>query len=624
MKFEICTGNYEHFGVTKHKDIISFSRQAGEQAICNLLLYPKDGGQVLKIPMKQHKMIKTIYYVGIKGLETEYYDYNFEIDGVEETDPYARRISGRECWAEEKRRPVLYKAETFVPEKIRKIREKEEKTQKKKIKSSFYFSKYSWKEQGFSSIKKEEMVIYKLHARGFSMGMKTENPKKGTFGMVERKLDYLQGLGVTSLLFLPVYEFEEFLLLDESKKEANPGNQVNYWGYTRGNYFALKESYLEPGTTPDAFKRLVYKMHERGMECLLEFYFDEKINPHLIIEVLHFWRMEYHVDGFRLLCSPAAAELAAQDGMLSGSKLFYDGFSEELAGNPNRYGPELYTCNGGFLYQVRRLLNHQGGDIYEFACQMRRQQEHQGFVNYVAENNGFTLWDLFSYAGKHNEENGEDNKDGADWNCSSNSGVEGVSRKREINALRRQKVKNALAVTALAQGVPLIWMGDECANTQNGNNNAYCQDNETGWKDWKNSKISREMTGFLQKVLKLRKEFPVLRSPVPFQMKDYANLGCPDLSYHSDGGWQMDFDRNRGFIGMFYWGGYGKGRPESLYIAYNFQNTPQKFALPQELEWQLVLDTAREDTPQPLSKRQKKTKEFFAAAQSVCVLLGKK
>lgn len=624
MKFEICTGNYEYFGVTKHKDIISFSRQAGEQAICNLLLYPKDGGQVLKIPMKQHKMIKNLYNVGIKGLDTEYYDYNFEIDGLEETDPYARRISGREYWAEDKRRPVVYQTDAFVPEKIKKVREKKEKVQKIKIKSSFYFSKYNWKEQGFPDVKKEDMVIYKLHVRGFSMGMKTMNPKKGTFGMVERRLDYLQGLGVTSLLFMPVYEFEEFLLLDESKKEDQPQNRLNYWGYTKGNYFALKESYLEPGTTPDAFKRLVYKMHEKNMECLLEFYFDNKVNPYLIIEILRYWRREYHVDGFRLLCSPAVAELAAQDAVLSGSKLFYEGFSEELAGNPQRFGPKLYTYNDGFLYEVRRLLNHQGGNIYEFTCQMRRQQDHQGFVNYVAENNGFTLWDLFSYAEKHNEENGEDNKDGTDWNYSSNSGAEGISRRREVNALRRQKMMNALAITAMAQGVPLIWMGDECANTQNGNNNAYCQDNEIGWKDWKSNKINREITEFLKKVLKLRKEFPVLRSPRPYQMADYANQGCPDLSYHSDGGWQMDFDRNRGFIGMFYCGDYGDGRTESLYIAYNFQNIPQKFALPQEMNWQLLLDTAREDAIKPLVKRQKKTKEFFAAAQSVCVLLGKK
>lgn len=592
MNLQICTGKYEKFGVTKEKDILSFSLQAGENANCNLLLYPKGEEKAIKIPMERHSVYPTVYTIGIQGIDCKEYDYNFEIDGKECLDPYAKRIVGREVWAEEDRRPQEEEKEAFVPEKIKKQRELHKIKKLKEIKSGFYFSDFRWKNDANPRIKKEDMVIYKLHARGFTMGLKTESDQKGTFAMVERKLSYLKELGVTSLLFLPVYEFEEFLQLDESKREEYPANLVNYWGYTAGSYFAPKASYLGPGNNPDALKKLIQKMHHMGMEFMAEFYFDKKVNPHLIIDIMRYWRQEYHVDGFRILGSFQVAELLAQDSMLSGCKLFFEGFSEELASAPERLGPELFTYNDAFLYQVRRLLNHQGGNIYEFACQMKRQQEHQGFVNYAAENNGFTLMDVFSYGRKHNEDNLEENRDGSDWCFSSNSGQEGATKKREIIRLREQKVRNALAATVFSQGVPLIWMGDECGNTQNGNNNAYCQDNEIGWKDWKNTKASRQMILYLKKLLELRREYPVLRSPRPYQMMDYEKRGYPDLSYHSEAGWQIDFDRNRGYIGMFYCGDYGGGN--HLYIAYNFQNEPQKMALPREIAWQVVFDTSRE------------------------------
>lgn len=616
MKFQICTGKYETFGVTKEKDILSFSLQAGEKATCNLLLYAKDEEKVFKIPMERHSIYHTVYTIGIKGLHWENYDYNFEIDGREETDPYAERVIGREVWAEDNRRPQEESVETFVPEKVKKQQEQLKKEKQKKIKSGFYFHEFNWKDDKSPEVKKEDMVIYKLHARGFTMGMKTENSQKGTFGMIERKLEYLKELGVTSLLFLPIYEFEEFLQLDQSKREEHPANLINYWGYTVGSYFAPKASYLGRENNPDVLKKLIQKMHQMGMEFIAEFYFDKKVNPYLIINVMRYWKREYHLDGFRVIGGCQVAELLAQDSMLSGSKLFYEGFSEEFAAEPERIGPDLFSYNDAFLYQVRRMLNHQGGNIYEFACQMKRQQEHQGFVNFVAENNGFTLWDTFSYGKKHNEENQEENKDGSDWNCSSNSGQEGISRKREILRLREQKVRNALAVTALSQGIPLIWMGDECENTQTGNNNAYCQDNEVGWKEWKNTKASREMTVYLKRILKLRQSYPVLRSPKPYQMMDYAKHGYPDLSYHSETGWQIDFDRNQGFIGMFYCGGYA-GR-EHVYIAYNFQNIPQKMALPREISWQIVFTTGEQ-----AEVEKSIAGEFMAEAQTIVVLSGK-
>ncbi len=630
MNFQICTGIQERAGVTIQEDIILISSHAPEHADCKLLLYPRDNGKVLKIPMKAQESRKTLYTVGIQGLDWENYDYNFEINGQEVVDRYAKKITGREIWGDEKRRPVLQSAEAFVPQSEQKQQvelnvpkshhcSKDEKSVK--VKSSFYFSGFNWNRDKRPTISKEDMVMYKIHVRGFSMGMRKTIKNRGTVGAVWRKLDALKNMGITTLLFMPLYEFEEFLALDESKEQQNPQNLINCWGYTIGSYFAPKASFLAENN-PDELKHLILKMHEKHMECILEFYFPEKLNPLFIIDVLHYWYREYHVDGFHIIGNALAAELLAQDDMLSGCKLLFGSFDEKLAQNPERFGPELFTYNDDFLYETRKMLNHHGGSIYEFVCQMRRQQSHQGFVNFIAENNGFTLWDVFSYEQKHNELNGEENKDGNYWNYSSNCGQEGFSRKHSVMELRKRQVRNALAVLFFAQGVPMIWMGDESTNSQNGNNNAYCQDNEIGWKDWKNSELCRGMVNYVQALAQIRKKYGMLRSPNPYRLMDYENAGCPDLSYHSDDGWKIDFNMNRGFVGMFYSGAYS-GSSENIYIAYNFQYFSQKFALPGGMEWKLLLNTAKDASVLEEPEYLGEIREIQVEEQAVCLLTGK-
>ncbi|MCI9080762.1 MAG: hypothetical protein HFI70_00270 [Lachnospiraceae bacterium] len=630
MNFQIYTGIQKRAGVTIEGDIIFISSQAPECADCKLLLYPRDNGKVLKIPMKAQESRRTLYTVGIKGLDWENYDYNFEINGQEVVDRYAKKVTGREIWGDERRKPVLQSAEEFVPQYEQKQQtdikdlknQKRQKAGKKiKIKSSFYFSGFNWKRDKNPGIPKEDMVMYKLHVRGFSMGMRKTNKKRGTVGAIWRKLDALKDMGITTILFMPLYEFEEFLALDESKEQQNPQNHINCWGYTAGNYFAPKASFLTENN-PDELKQLILKMHEKHMECILEFYFPQNLNPLFIIDILHYWYKEYHVDGFRIIGNSLGAQLLAQDDMLSGCKLFFGSFDEELANDPERFGPELYAYNDEFLYETRKMLNHHSGSIYEFACQMRRQQSHQGYVNFVAENNGFTLWDVFSYDQKHNELNGEGNKDGNYWNYSSNCGQEGFSRKHSVMELRKRRIRNALAVLFFAQGVPMIWMGDESANTQNGNNNAYCQDNEIGWKDWKNSDLCRGMVNYVRTLAQIRKKYGMLRSPRPYRLMDYENAGYPDLSYHSDDGWKIDFNMNRGFVGMFYSGAYA-GSSENVYIAYNFQYFSQKFALPGGMEWKMLLNTAKDsiilDEPKCLGE----IREIQVEEQTVCLLAGR-
>ncbi len=628
MDFQICSGTKESVGTTRSNGVISFSAQALPNSECWLLLYPKGKDEAIRIPMEVRGNYDTTYTIGIKDLDWAAYDYNFEINGKELTDLYARRISGRETWADEERREAGMRRKSFMPRKERErlgkrgaqagAKEDEIRT---KIKSSFYFSDFQWNDNDFPGIRKEDMVMYKLHVRGFSMGMKGHAKSKGTVDAVARKLDYLKGLGVTSLLFMPIYEFEEVMSLDQGKEDGTMRDSINYWGYATGSYFSPKASYLGEGNDPDSLKRLIRSMHEKRMECLLEFYFPEKISPLFVIEVLHFWHREYHVDGFRLFASQQVVDLVAQDTRLARCKLLYHGFRKELVEDEHRFGPELFTYDDRFLYGVRKMINRQNANLYEFACQMRRQQASQGFVNFVAENNGFTLWDSFSYEYKHNETNGEENRDGNDWNYSINCGQEGFCRKHSVDKMRKRQLRNALAVLFFAQGVPMIWMGDECANTQDGNNNAYCQDNAVGWKDWKDSATARSICAYVSYLAQLRKSYPALRSPKPYQLLGYGNQEWPDLSYHSDNGWKIDFNRNQGYIGMFYSGAYA-GMDESIYIAYNFQNIPQKFALPKGVEWTLRLDTSKEFTELGESSLGE-ILEMQVGGCSVCLLSGR-
>lgn len=628
MRYEICKGNYHAKGAEIKGKLTTCTVENRRQEACNLVLYPKKGGRAERIPMEGDLNQRSIYSVGLKDLPWKEYDYCFEIGGRRVLDPYAKYIVGRETWAD--------------------LERKEEE-----IKCGFYKDDFSWGQDRLPMIPKQEMMMYKLHVRGFSMLQKIPSNEQGTFQGIVHKLQYLKEMGITTVELMPVYEFEEVFTKDPYQKEVFSPDKINYWGYTTGNYFAVKSAYLGADKTPDAFKQLVKKLHRRNMECILEFYFDDKLNPHFIIEILRYWALEYHVDGFHVICGADLAHLIAKDSYLSGRKLFFEWFPQELCLWEN-HEMDLFTYNDAFLYAARKLMNHQGGSPGEFADQMRRQQRGQGYVNYVANNNGFTLMDSFTYTEKKNQANGEENRDGIAWNFSSNCGEEGTSRRKYVNRLREKQIKNALCTVMFSQGVPLIWMGDECGNSQNGNNNAYCQDNAVGWKSWERDKRSRDIHCFLKQLARLRKEYPALRSPNPMELCDYKGYGYPDLSYHGDNGWRMGAGGGDHSIGMMYCCRYAdpgekerraeqgdvlkedlkkesekepvrRARDEFIYIGYNFSALDQHLALPslpKKYRWCCILNTGEERS---FKERQTQTGAltFRIQKQTVCMLVGR-
>ena len=219
------------------------------------------------------------------------------------------------------------------------------------------------------------------------------------------------------------------------------------------------------------------------------------------------------------------------------------------------------------------------------------------------------------YNDKHNEANGEDNRDGNDYNLTNNFGVEGPTRKKFINEIRRNRMRMAFTMLMFAQGVPLIMAGDEFGNTQEGNNNAYCQDNEIGWVNWSQFAKYKEDREFLKALIAFRKEHGIITKDEPFRFNDYRTMGAPEFSYHGENAWISQLDPGRRSLGMLYCGAYAKDgqSKEDIYVGYNFYSEDVKLALPilNQKKWYLE-DVELEDQ-----------QYVVVPAHSVYVLMGK-
>jgi glycogen operon protein len=213
-------------------------------------------------------------------------------------------------------------------------------------------------------------------------------------------------------------------------------------------------------------------------------------------------------------------------------------------------------------------------------CILENPKEY-GKINYLSNYYGFTFADMFAYQDKHNEANGENNKDGTDYNCTWNCGAEGVTRKKEVIALRYRQMKNAFALLFFSQGMPLIYMGDEFARTQKGNNNPYCQDNDISWVNWKLAEKNIELFKYVKECIRLRKKHRVFSTENTYTLTDYLNTGCPDLSFHDKEAWMYSRETTEHNIGILMNGDYVPGCEGNLfYVAINTYWESREFALP--------------------------------------------
>ena len=239
--------------------------QCPKELACAVVLFEKKTGkQAAKIDVLPQYRVGSVRSVTIYPLKAEKYYYCYEIEGKRVRDPYGERVIGREKWGDT------------------------ERTLDDALLSGFKKEGFDWSEDVSVEIPANEMVMYKLHVRGFSMDGRGRN--KGTFAAVMDRLSYLKELGITTLECMPVYEFEELM----------ENGRLNYWGYAPSDYFAVKSSYASQKDADWEFKSLILETHKQQMELIMEMHFVPEQTAGAIIEILRYWVMEYHVDGFKL------------------------------------------------------------------------------------------------------------------------------------------------------------------------------------------------------------------------------------------------------------------------------------------------------------------------------------
>jgi glycogen operon protein len=393
-----------------------------------------------------------------------------------------------------------------------------------------------------------QTVIYEMHVRGFtrhpSSGVEAE--KRGTYAGLTEKIPYLQALGITAVELLPIFQFDT---------TDAPLGLINYWGYSPVSFFAPHCGYSsrqDPLGPIDEFRDMVKAFHRAGIEVILDVVYNhtaegneqgptlcfrgvenrayytleedpaeyanysgtgntlnanQSIVRRLIVDSLHYWVEQMHVDGFRFdLASILSRDEAGRplenppilweiesDPILAGTKLIAEAWDAAGLYQVGTFiGDRWKEWNGKFRDDIRSFLKGDPASVTDLPSRFfaspdlygHEQREPEQSINFVTAHDGFTMNDLVSYNRKHNEANNEANRDGHNHNLSWNCGVEGPTTDPNIEALRNRQVKNFFAITLLALGTPMLLMGDEVRHTQQGNNNAYCQDNEISWFDW--------------------------------------------------------------------------------------------------------------------------------------------
>lgn len=555
-------GYPQPLGVTTKEDKVNFAVSVPAGKKCELLLYRTGKTEpVCVYDMPEEEGLGEIRFLAVEGLNGRKYEYNFRIEDKVTLDPYVRELARTRKFGE-------------TPD-----------VDLHEVRGRFTSSDYDWEGDKILRLPYHEVIAYSLHVRGFTRHGSSGVKHKGTFAGIVEMLPYLKELGINQIQCMPVYEFEESF-----------GRRVNYWGYGRGYYFAPKAAYSAGGHAAAELKDMVKACHKAGIEVALEMPFTPDIPIQTAIECLRYYMLEYHIDGFIVNPYNVSWDSLKQDPLLKGAKIM--------------------QRDDSFQNTMRRFLKGDEDMVNAVIHALRMNTDENGKCNYITGHTGFTLFDLVSYEAKHNEANGERNQDGPNYNYSWNCGAEGPSRKRSVVELRKKQIRNAFLLLLTAQGTPCILAGDEFWNTQKGNNNVYCQDNDTSWLDWNKLKRDDSLFRYVRELIAFRKEHQALHPKTPLLGLDREACGLPDVSYHGENAWQIPSEVHSRQLGVLYC--QGKEQEDICYIAYNMHWLKHSFALPalqKNKKWHKVLGTAQDDRILPAGKREKEEGTEKAEAQ---------
>ena len=536
---------------------------------------------------------------------------------------------------------------------------------------------FTWGDDRGPEVPWHEMVIYELHVRGYTMQHPDVPPQlRGTYAGLATApvIDYLKRLGVTTIELMPVHAFvddrrlverglrnywgyntigffapdarysasgkvNEFktmvktlhsagfeVILDVVYNHTAEGNHLGptlcFRGIDNVSYYRLQHDEKRFYTDYTGTGNTLDMQHPRVLQ--------------LLMDSLRYWVTEMHVDGFRFdLASALARELhevnrlgaffdiLRQDPVLSRVKLIAEPWDLGEGGyQVGNFPPGWAEWNDKYRDTMRAYWKGDGGLIGEFSRRLTGSSDLYGrhgrlphaSINFLIAHDGFTLHDLVSYNEKHNEANLEENRDGNNNNLSWNCGVEGPTDDPVVNALRARQKRNMLATLLLSQGVPMLVAGDEIGRTQDGNNNAYCQDNGLSWLDWGQDPERAKLRDFVRRMVHLRRTHPVFRRRHFFQGRPLHGSEAKDIVWLKPDGsemtaeeWNQDFAR---CLGVYLAGSAltevdARGQrvvDDDFVVLFNAHHDPVPFRLPAKTlaphgdgQWQAIVDTARDD-----------------------------
>ncbi len=534
---------------------------------------------------------------------------------------------------------------------------------------------FNWGGDRLPDVPWQDSLIYEAHVVGMTARHPSvAEDRRGTFAGLAHPdiLDHLVKLGVTAIELLPIHPFadethlqtrglqnywgynpytffspeprylatghpNEFrtmvrhfheagiqVLLDMVFNHTAEGNHlgptISFKGIDNKSYYRLMPGDPRQYVNDSGCGNTLNTAHPRVLQ--------------MVMDSLRYWVQEMHVDGFRFDLGSALARDTAggydpqgaflsavrQDPVLSRVKMISEPWDIGPGGYQlGNFPPGWSEWNDRYRDTVRTFWIGQAPGVAEMASRLtgssdifnRGGRKPRASVNFITAHDGFTLKDLVSYDRKHNEANGEDNRDGTDNNISWNCGVEGPSNDPKVRQIRLRQRKNLIATLFLSQGLPMLTAGDELGRTQHGNNNAYCQNNETSWIDWSvTDEDDREFLGFVQEMSRLRRRHPVFRRPRFFAGAPTEDSAIKDITWLSPDGrefreedWRLPYARCFGFhlggdTGEYFTRGGDRQVDNRFVVMLNAHHERLPFHLPpRDLgePWTPMFDTARPD-----------------------------
>lgn len=630
------------FGATQLSEGINFAIESREATSVKLILYDLVSQKPFADFLLNPAVNKTgdIWHIQITLDDLKPIGYAYQLEGNKNSllkqgksllDPYAKAVLSPKDWGtltsgnKEAYQPLA----VFLPH-----------------------TDFNWENERRPQIQRNDLIIYEMHIRSFTQDQSSQVKAPGTFLGVIEKIPHLLELGVNAVELMPIQEFNEceYAIQNPHIHER----LFQFWGYSTVNFFSPMNRYAfdpAPGAVINEFKTMVKALHQNGILVILDivlnhtneggkegpvnsfkgincttYYLQQKNGTFLdftgcgntlntneplaqkfIIDVLRYWVMDMHVDGFRfdlasvfyrgtigeVLSKPPILEAISKDPILSKTLLIaepWDAAGLYQVGNFYPQENRWSEWNGGYRDVVRQFIKGTPNIKGQFASRLSGSQDIYGSrspeasVNFIVAHDGFTLNDLVSYNQKHNLTNGENNHDGSNNNESWNCGKEGPTKEISVRELRERQMRNFHLALMISQGIPMILMGDEYGHTKKGNNNSWCHDNALNWFLWDKIPQNAGFYRYYCNLIEFRKAHPMLHLD--------RFLSDKDISWYGMNGEPIVWDRETQFIAFIL---HDLKLNKQIYCAFNSQNMKANIKIPplkSPNRWYWVINTA--------------------------------